>query len=163
MARISAEGMRNDVVHVDRPIAIKGALPANYKCENMLVTHLSINDSEQIAENLEKLWTVDEVRERSKHTDEEELCMQIFNDTVTRSSDGRYIVTMPVVKNPPKFGNALRATIARQFANERRFRKYPELKEKYVKDIQQFIDMDHMELVPPDEIHSQFFAISCCI
>lgn len=161
MARISIEGLRKDTVHVDRPIAnnttfgwvVFGALPDNYTCGSMQVSHLSISEDKLIAENLEKLWKVDEVIERRLLTDEEELCRQIFNETVTRSVDGRYIVTMPIMENPPKLGNSLRAAMARQFSNERRFRKDPILKEKYVKDIQQFIDMDHIELVPANEIN----------
>lgn len=160
MARIEREGFKRDDTNSNRPVArnttfgwiIYGGLPDAFKKMNMIVSHLSVSENQKIADNLERLWKVDDVTERTLMTEEEKLCKKIFDETVTRSKDGRYIVTMPIKNDPPKLGNSLGAAMARQFANERRFRKNPELKQKYVNDIQQFIDLDHMELVPVNEI-----------
>ncbi|XP_055308596.1 uncharacterized protein LOC129572616 [Sitodiplosis mosellana] len=74
------------------------------------------------------LWNVDIVKERKLLTAEEELCKQIFEKSVTKGSDGHYVVAMPFVPNHPQLA-------------------------KYIEDLQQFIDLDHMELVPFGEVN----------
>ncbi|XP_031635447.1 uncharacterized protein LOC116348558 [Contarinia nasturtii] len=147
MARIQGNKIIRDHSNSNRPVVscttfgwiVYGALPS----------------SQRIADNLERLWRVDAVKEKSLLTSEEARCEQIFSETIKRAEDGRYSVAMPIMDNPPKLGNSLRAAIARQLQNERRFRKDPRLKENYIKDIRQFIDLDHMELVPLNEIDKE--------
>lgn len=167
MARIQLEGLRKDISNEANPIAanttfgwvVYGALPKDNKIFNPQCFHISMSETNEIAKNLEMLWKVDDVEERSLLTEEEKLCTNIFNSMISRTTDGRYIAPMPIKPNAPKLGNSLRAAIARQLSNERRFRKDPELKSKYLNDIQQFIDLDHIELVPPSEIDKKDSAV----
>lgn len=158
MARIQQEGLRKNRSDPKLPIAgkttfgwvIYGALPETQRFGS--ISHLSLEESNILAHNLEMLWQVDVVKERSLLTPEEQLCKKIFDESIKKGEDGHYVVAMPLVPNHPKLGNSLRAAIARQLQNEKRFRKDPALKAKYVNDLRQFIDLDHMELVPPQEI-----------
>lgn len=158
MARIQCDGMRKNEQNSDVPIACKitfgwvvyGSLPSLQQFAS--VSHLALADSQRISDSLEKLWQVEAIKERPLFTPEEVLCQKMFSDTITHADDGRYTVAMPIKPNPPKLGSSLKAAIARQLQNEARFRKDPKLKINYVKDVQQFLDLDHMELVPFDEI-----------
>lgn len=62
-------------------------------------------------------------------------------------------VVLPMKPDAPQLGNSLRASIERQIQNEARFRRDPKLKAKYVNNIRQFIDLDHIELVPLEELN----------
>ncbi|XP_031637762.1 uncharacterized protein LOC116350166 [Contarinia nasturtii] len=125
MARIQGNKIIRDHSNSNRPVVsyttfgwiVYGALPSSQKFASL--SHLAIADCQRIADNLERLWRVDAVKEKSLLTSEEARCEQIFSETIKRAEDGRYSVAMPIMDNPPKLGNSLRAAIARQLQNER--------------------------------------------
>lgn len=126
MARIQCKGLRKNWKNKDLPIATKttfgwtvhGALPTSQTFAS--ISHLSVADSQRMADSLEKLWQVDAVKTKPILTEEEELCTQMFSKSIIHADDGRYYVAMPFMQKPPKLGNSLRAAIARQLQNEKR-------------------------------------------
>lgn len=72
---------------------------------------------------------------------------------VSRTVDSMYIVKLPIVNSMDKFGNSKRAALMRLFAMERQFVQNSNLKNEYVKFMDKFLQLGHMESVPKHEIH----------
>lgn len=92
-------------------------------------------------------------------SDEEIYCEKHFNDNVSRSDNGQFIVKLPF-KNEldyPVLGNSRKCAIATQLQLEKRFGRNPDLEREYSKFIREGIELGHIEEVHFDPNSSDSF------
>ncbi|XP_049886759.1 uncharacterized protein LOC126381303 [Pectinophora gossypiella] len=126
-----------------------GNIQSDTSNEPIMVMHHQI-DFDDI---LYKLWEV-EADDRNKYTKEEETCQTIYQETVRRNQEGRYIVKLPFKTEPPKSTEGKTREIAMKRLNqmEKRLERNKELQTEYNKVMKEYIELNHMELVPKEEI-----------
>ncbi|XP_063391167.1 uncharacterized protein LOC134676697 [Cydia fagiglandana] len=116
--------------------------------DSYLVMHHQVD----IEDTLKSLWEIDPDTKR-KYTKEEQLCEEIYEKTVTRNQEGRYIVKLPFKTENPKVldGNTKEIATKRFMQLERRFKRSPNLKTEYTKGINDYLEEGHLEEVPERE------------
>ena len=108
--------------------------------------------SQDIHFDFKKFWKLEELPEASKHTAEQKLCMEHFTETTTREETGRLVVQMPFIPASTPLGNSLTQAERRYKQLETRLKQHPETKKGYSKFIKEFIEVDHMEIIPEEEV-----------
>lgn len=121
-------------------------------CHQVFISmHSQISDNEM----LKRFWEIESDARYGKErilTQEEQLCEEFYNRTTQRDSTGRYVVKLPFKDaDPPcKYGHTREIALKRFQLLERRFKKDPEIKKKYTDVIQEYLDLGHMEEIPPE-------------
>lgn len=120
--------------------------------ESVTVLHAQVNDDEII----KRFWELESEPLFSSEkmlTIEEQRCEDIFAATTQRDETGRYVVKLPFRDEDPlcKGGNSREIAIKRLKSLERKFAKDKVFKEKYTAVIKEYIQLDHMTLVPTPE------------
>ncbi|XP_063901935.1 uncharacterized protein LOC135121564 [Zophobas morio] len=117
---------------------------------------LSITLTSVLEKQVEKFWELEQCRTVcTRLTDEELKSENHYKLTTNRAADGRFIVKLPFVNNPPIL-DSNRKNALRQFYNlERKLVKKPDLKADYSKFMREYKLLNHMEEVPPNEIENQ--------
>ncbi|XP_055307270.1 uncharacterized protein LOC129571494 [Sitodiplosis mosellana] len=110
--------------------------------------------NEQLLEMITKFWQQDQLPTKRYRTQEEQLCEDIFTNSITTNHEGRYIARMPLQPDAPKVIGSYDIAYARLMQMERKFARDPELKEKYIKFMRDYEELNHMSKVPPQEHHS---------
>ena len=101
---------------------------------------------------LRKLWEIEEVPYGSVLTEEEKECERHFIETTTRQEDGRYVVSLPLKTDSKSLGHSLPKALNRFSALERNFQQDGNLKQRYTAFIQEFMNMQHMEVITEEEV-----------
>jgi transposase InsO family protein len=116
---------------------------------------------------LRQFWEVEDVPTCTKLTEEEARCKEHFETTTTRDDSGRIVVSLPFKTEPPPLGDSFQSAQKRFMQLERRLEANPQLKKDYQTFIDEFLDLDHMEKVPPDELdlptHKCFYLPHHCV
>nr|XP_036227894.1 uncharacterized protein LOC118682658 [Bactrocera oleae] len=73
-------------------------------------------------------------------------CEKIFNDTITRTSDGRYQVQILFRPDAPALGESHQSAVRQFLQLERRLMNDPCLHEQYITFMREYIALDHMEV-----------------
>ena len=73
-----------------------------------------------------------------------------YDETTTRSPDGRVIVSLPFREGSPSLGHSKSQAVRRFFSVEAKLLREPIFKEKYVEFMREFISMGHLERVGTD-------------
>jgi len=94
---------------------------------------------------------MEEVKIDAPFTTEEKMCKKYFDDTVTRDKDGRFIVHLPFRNNSLKIGNSYNIPKRRFLSMERRLENNMELKNEYVKFINEYKELGHLEQIFDDQ------------
>ena len=79
---------------------------------------------------------------------------QLFVKTTTRTEEGKYVVRLPF-KEDKELGESKTGALQRFYAIERKLLKNPDLQQKYIKFMREYIEMNHMTLLKPNEIALQ--------
>ncbi|XP_047987207.1 uncharacterized protein LOC125227060 [Leguminivora glycinivorella] len=96
-------------------------------------------------DELAKFWELESLPHKKQAlTEQERLCEQSFIATTERSDDGRFIVKLPLKDGPDCLGDSYTAAKKRFLHLERRFRKQPEVKERYSKFIHEYEELGHL-------------------
>ncbi|XP_065355015.1 uncharacterized protein LOC135949392 [Calliphora vicina] len=128
--------------------------------------HTIVSNSEDLVlhEQLRKFWELEEAEKSDIETESDVYCENFFQQTTTRQSDGRYIVRLPFKKIFPTeifLGPSRNMALAQYHRMETTLDKSPDLKDQYMKVLQEYLDLHHMEPVvyyePKIEKHSSFF------
>lgn len=123
-----------------------GPIISNASTLNLHST-VSLHNHLELADALIKFWELENIGTSSTMTEKERQCEEFFARTHDRNKDGRFIVSLPT-------NSDCKTTLGDSYANalksfqylERRFLRSPELKLEYVKFIQEYLDLNHMEL-----------------
>ncbi|XP_047543171.1 uncharacterized protein LOC125075519 [Vanessa atalanta] len=131
---------------------IFGEIYTNLESNTFLVMHLQLD----VEDMLKSIWEIEHYTKR-KITQEEKRCEDIYEQTHTRNEEGRYIVKLPFKTDNPRSpdGNTKEIAMKRLLQLERRFKRMPYLKEEYTKVIEEYIQLNHMEEVPQNEINNR--------
>jgi len=106
----------------------------------------------QISSVLRKFWELEELPPKKHFTEEEKICEQHFLATHTRNSEGRYIVNLPFNSKVQELGESRDQAVSRLHQLERRFRKFPEKRDQYIKFMREYQQLYHMEKVPESSL-----------
>ena len=121
--------------------------------------HLSIDDT------LRRFWEIENVPKKSVFTDEENSCENFFQST-TMIINNRFVVKLPF-KEDMHLGESLTQAESRYKSLERRLDRVPDLRKRYSDFINEFISLDHMEVIPQEEINKPsndvFFLPHHCV
>ena len=86
------------------------------------------------------------------YLEEEKECERHFIETTTRQEDGRFVVSFPFQTDSNSLGHSLPKALNRFSSLERKLQQDGNLKQKYTAFIQEFLDMQHMEVIPEEEV-----------
>lgn len=145
---ILKDGLRKGQVY--QPIAqnshlgwlILGANSNKNSCQ------IQIN-SISIETELKKFWENEEIMAQPIMTEEHTACVEHFNKTHKRLSDGSFMVKIPfnMNKNDPNFlGESRKQAMCRLFQVEKRFKRDPLYKKRYHEEINGYLKSNHMSL-----------------
>ena len=137
---------REPVVLSAAPTTFDG--PGLYRDRDYLVAALNDNAVEDFA----RFWEVEEPPESSQpnYTVEQTLTVQHYEETTTYDPDGRPVVRLPFKEGATPLGHSKAQAVRRFLSMERRFIQDPIFHQKYKEFIKEFLDMGHLEVVPPD-------------
>ncbi|XP_058811185.1 uncharacterized protein LOC131676075 [Topomyia yanbarensis] len=100
-----------------------------------------------LEESLERFWKMEELTTKDNYSIEERRCETLYQATVARNPDGRYMVRLP---RKPDFDDMLgesKASALRRFEYlERRLERNSDLKLEYHRFMQEYLDLGHMQL-----------------
>ncbi|XP_028169269.1 uncharacterized protein LOC114359184 [Ostrinia furnacalis] len=126
-------------------------MDSQQKPKSIVVMHSLIDENDL----LKKFWELEaepEIKREKMFTEEEKRCEEIFTKTTSRDEEGRYVVRLPLKNDPPCVDNSREISERRFLSLERKFMKNEALREKYSEVMQEYIDLNHMELVPDDQV-----------
>ncbi|XP_052567192.1 uncharacterized protein LOC128093655 [Culex pipiens pallens] len=111
------------------------------------VCHLTTVDR-SLEQALQKFWELEAVEPCSVLTTEETHCEEIYSATTTRDSSGRYIVRLPLTRDPLVTLGASRTIAERRFLSlEKRLERDPTTREAYCKFMDEYERLNHMHKV----------------
>ncbi|XP_063386868.1 uncharacterized protein LOC134672845 [Cydia fagiglandana] len=121
--------------------------------ETIVVMHHQVD----VDDMLKAFWEIDTTDTKKSLTKEEERCEMIYKETHTRNKEGRYIVTLPFKKEEPLSpkGHTRDIAMLRLKQQERRFERDPDLKNEYVKAIEEYMNLNYIEEVPEGEVNKE--------
>ncbi|XP_055909185.1 uncharacterized protein LOC129944050 [Eupeodes corollae] len=110
-----------------------------------LAQSMHVRGNENLEEALTRFWLLEEptLSEVDTHTDE---CEQHYEATVHRQHDGRYVVSIPFLKEEPTLGDSRRMAMRQFYRNERRLHSDPDLLVKYVQFMREYEALNQMAL-----------------
>ncbi|GFQ97324.1 DUF1758 domain-containing protein [Trichonephila clavata] len=106
---------------------------------------------ETLNDTLKSFWEIDEIVPTRFVSDELKKCDEHFLKTMTRDTNGRFCVKIPMKDNDIELGQSQSTAIRRLKLLERRFVREPHTKDKYVEFLQEYEDLDHMQRVKEEE------------
>ncbi len=125
---------------------------------NTSVTQLKIELEETtLDQQLELLWELDKTAEIFLLPSQDSATKQ-FKETVTINEDGRYIVKLPRVDDPPSLGSSRKMAVSRSIQNERSLKKKNKLKD-FNCALSEYLTLEHAEVVSQDELHKPSYYL----
>ncbi|XP_036141015.1 uncharacterized protein LOC118644996 [Monomorium pharaonis] len=115
------------------------------------VSLCQVSTIQEVRDNLERFWEIEECFTAPKYTREESECEALFVKTAERDEQGRFTVQLPFRTNVNELGDSLNMTIKRFYALERRLAKDPDLKKQYLNFMNEYQQLGHMTEITPEE------------
>ncbi|XP_045477885.1 uncharacterized protein LOC123683032 [Harmonia axyridis] len=109
--------------------------------------------------SLQKFWELDSLPSVEPISPDNKLCDQIFSDQHYRDSEGRYVVSLPFRSCLPQFTGMRELALQRFFTLERRLLKTPDLYKLYVEFMRDYLESNHMEIIPYDCINRNSYYL----
>ncbi|XP_058817099.1 uncharacterized protein LOC131680401 [Topomyia yanbarensis] len=112
-----------------------------------------------IHRSMERFWTIEDDTSPA-YSPQETFCEQYFRDTVTRDTDGRYCVRLPLKReNLSNLGDNKITAFHRFRLIERRLSRDVKLADEYRGFMEEYVQLGHMELISEAqaEIQPSFF------
>jgi hypothetical protein len=78
-------------------------------------------------------------------TEQHAYCEKLFSDTITRKSDGKFIVKYPFKQEPPLLGNSYQSAKKRFLSIEHKLQKDSNLSLQYKIFMSEYLQLGHME------------------
>nr|CAI5852805.1 unnamed protein product [Callosobruchus analis] len=96
-----------------------------------LSCNLMVTEFNQLSNQIERFWKVEECSVTSNHSIEERECEDNFRKTTYRDETGHFIVTLPIKESANVLGESFNNAYQRLQSIERKFKKNEEFKRKY--------------------------------
>ncbi|XP_072943519.1 uncharacterized protein [Epargyreus clarus] len=125
--------------------------PSNDPISQIQVMHCCTESNDM----LKRFWELESDQRQPKETmftDNEKRCEQYFKETTQRDEDGRYIVRLPFRNGTPEVTASREIAEKRLKLLENRLNKNKTMKATYQEVIEEYLHLDHMEVVPKNEI-----------
>lgn len=107
-----------------------------------------ISDEEpRLTELLQTFLQFEEATAPAPAPSEPDICETLFLATYSRAADGRYVVQIPFSPDAPTLGNSHPLALRQFMQLERRLASNPDLKERYVAFMREYIALGHMRVV----------------
>ncbi|XP_050308277.1 uncharacterized protein LOC126744768 [Anthonomus grandis grandis] len=127
------------------------------------LTYLNVNSSTvcNLSQNillqnqLTKFWEVEEISNKKPLSNEEALCEKHFTDTLEYSTEGRFIVSLPLKESPEKLGDSRELALKRFVNLERKLLSNDRLRTLYVDFLQEYEQLGHMTEIQDDTEHNE--------
>ncbi|GFU58837.1 integrase catalytic domain-containing protein [Trichonephila clavipes] len=126
---------------------VSTACQSQKKVMSLINCHALLDLQNQIA----KFWEVESIPDASNLSEEDQRVEKFYLDHTRRNRDGRYVVSLPF-KNDNALGDSKVQAKRRFFSLEKRLQANPELRDRYVKFMQDYEHLGHMQLVPNSEL-----------
>lgn len=94
--------------------------------------------------HLERFWQLDSVTESPSLSREHIACEENFRLTTKRDKDGRFVVSMPLKSSPTTLGTSYHKAKLRFLSLEKRFKREPQFKNRYIEFMREYINLGHM-------------------
>lgn len=111
--------------------------------------HTSYQD--ETASVLNKFWQVEEVSVPYSNTKDDDRCEQIFEQSHSRDTNGRYKVFLPFKQEIPSLGSSRERAVTRFKQLEKKLVADPNLHKQYAECLNEYISLGHMRPIPSDE------------
>jgi len=131
-----------------------GPVAINYRENSMITssTFFTTVNGPTVEKLLQKFWFIEEPRNNVTYTREEQVCVDHFNNTVTRSKEnGRFIVKLPFRESSKVLGKSYEIAKRRLLSMERKLENNHHLKSEYTCFIKEYEELSHMELVKDED------------
>jgi hypothetical protein len=102
---------------------------------------------------LQRFWEQEELVS-PVHTKEKEAVERHFVETTTRDETGRFVVKLPRHSQNLQLGDSYTAAEHRFQQLERKLTRNLELRREYTKFMDEYLSLDHMQLVPEEDVKS---------
>ncbi|XP_062704253.1 uncharacterized protein LOC109622039 [Aedes albopictus] len=116
---------------------------------------VSLHTEMDLNRTLQQFWEYEEIFKPPPFTPSETKVIEHFDSTTQRDATGRFIVKLPFDDSKPALGESLSAATKRLMSMERRFAFNPEFHQEYVNFMREYLELNHMELVPADQLEKQ--------
>lgn len=140
---------------------VSGPIYLNSPHDNATQCHLNI--SPNVNDQLTKFWEIEECPKTKFLSQEDDDCERHFQQNTTNSSDGRFIVSIPLKTPTSELGESKDMAMNRFLNLERKLSKTPELKIQYHDFINDYIEQNHMSLANDQEDITGFFLPHHCV
>jgi len=100
----------------------------------------------RLEKQLAKFWEIEEIVANKSKSKEEIYCEEHFVNTVSRDSNGRYIVRLPL-RDVKRLGESRTAAFKRLVSLERKFNTDETLKGEYSRAIEEHLTLGHMSVI----------------
>lgn len=112
--------------------------------------------SANMSKFVQRFWSIEDVEEIP--INEEDICEEHFTKHVSRESDGRYVVRIPLLDDALILGESRNIAVQRLFQMETRFAKNNQLKTDYQKCMSEYEQLGHMvEVARMNSDESQYY------
>lgn len=115
---------------------------------------ISLHVNTELETTLKRFWEIESVIEPVKWTSEEKICSEHFEQTHQRNECGKFVVQLPLKDNIDKLGTSKSSATARLKQLEAKFKRNPQLKERYVQFMREYESLGHMVMTAaPENLH----------
>lgn len=101
-------------------------------------------DIGEIENSMKKFWEFEDLNLCTKSDSEHELIENMFKQTHYRDREGRFVIQIPLKPNITELGSSREAALRRFFILEKRFKREPEFREKYIEFMSEYEQLGHM-------------------
>ncbi|XP_055589036.1 uncharacterized protein LOC129741338 [Uranotaenia lowii] len=122
---------------------VSGSAPMN-QSKVPCSCHLTTVDRD-LEKAIQRFWELDSVSPCQTLSAEEAKCEEVFSATTTRDSSGRFVVRLPLTKDPLRCVGESRSIAERRFRSlERRLQRDPSTREAYHNFMDEYERLGHM-------------------
>lgn len=113
----------------------------------IMTVNIGEND-DALLHSIKQFWEAEEIPIQKQMSPDEVRAEEIYAQTTKRCQDGRYMVKLPFKSEPTQtIGESLGIAKKRLSNSLARLNKRPEFKVKYDACVQEYLDLNHMEIV----------------
>ncbi|GFV19620.1 integrase catalytic domain-containing protein [Trichonephila clavipes] len=130
---------------------LSGKVSTSCQSEKKVMSLINCHALLDLQNQIAKFWEVESIPDASNLSEEDQIVEKFYLDHTRRNRDGRYVVSLPF-KNDNALGDSKVQAKRRFFSLEKRLQANPELRDRYVKFMQDYEHLGHMQLVPNSEL-----------
>jgi hypothetical protein len=134
---------------------VMGLAPAN-EARDLGRTFCAITNEPAIETLMAKFWELEKVQDKRFLSPDEQQCENLYSQSTTRDSSGRYTVSLPFNKNPKILGDSFLSAERRFYSLEKRILLSPSIKQDYDNVIIEYLNRGYLTQVT-ESTHSGYY------